>query len=63
MAVVSALKKRRQKPVLEKSAGLPSKKYGVSVPPRAAYSHSASVGRRYFLPVLSESHWQKVSAA
>ena len=32
------------------------------VPPLAAYSHSASVGRRYFLPVLSDSHWQNVSA-
>ena len=29
----------------------------------AAYSHSASVGRRYFFPVCLDSHWQNVSAA
>ena len=30
--------------------------YFVSVPARAAYSHSDSLGRRYDLPVFSDSH-------
>src|SRR5881296_856319 len=33
--------------------------YGVVVPARAAYSHSASVGRRYGRLSFLESHWQK----
>ena len=41
-----------------KSAGSPGKKYGVSVFERQAYSHSASVGSRYFFPVTDESHSQ-----
>src|SRR5687767_3890127 len=37
---------------------------GVVVEPaRQAYSHSASVGRRYFLPVFLFSHSQNCSAA
>ena len=38
-------------------------KYGVEVPPRAAYSHSASVSKRYSLPVfrLNQSTYRLVS--
>src|SRR5207253_1848395 len=34
-----------------------------SVPARAAYSHSASLGRRYFLPVFCDSHDKKSCAS
>ena len=43
--------------------GSPSKKYGVSVPPLQAYSHSASVGSRYLFPVTFVNHWQYTLAA
>src|SRR4051812_33515839 len=38
-------------------------KYAVVVPARAAYSHSASVGRRKKSPVFALSHWQYLFAA
>src|SRR4029079_6048839 len=43
-------------------ASLP-KLYAVVVPARAAYSHSASVGRRYVLPVFADSQRQYSIAA
>ena len=36
---------------------------GVSVPARAAHSHSISVGNRTVIPVLSESQWQNAWAS
>src|SRR5438046_2242169 len=45
------------------SFGSSPKKYGRSpLPPRARYSHSASVGSRYALPVFLRRNWQNTIA-
>src|SRR5262245_63552283 len=63
MPLLLAPKSPFHQPRALNSDGLPSKEYAPWVPPRQAYSHSASVGSRYFLPVTFESQRQYVSAA
>src|SRR6516164_761995 len=40
-----------------------SAKAGLEVPTRAAYSHSAEVGRRTFLPFFFDRMWQNFSTS
>src|SRR3954452_17962854 len=44
-------------------SGVAPYNHGVVVPARAAYSHSASVARRYALPVFADSQRQYSAAA